>query len=87
VTWRVPFSRGRSRAHRGLHGDPLAGGGDGLHPKGRSNAEDGSRATILFRDAKSPRPGRPYGLAFLAEGLAWRGDPARRWPHYRRGWK
>ena len=50
-----------SRAHRGLHGRSLAGGGDGLHPpparlvragQGWSAAEDGSRAAILFRDAK-----------------------------------
>ena len=29
----------------------------------------------------------PYGFAFLAEGLALRGDRARRWPHCGRDWK
>src|SRR5271166_6212495 len=29
----------------------------------------------------------PYGLAFLAEGLARRGDRARHWPHCGRDWK
>jgi hypothetical protein len=50
----VPFlAGGFGRADRGLHGDLLAGGGDGLHPQG-SAAEDGSGPTILLRDAKPP---------------------------------
>jgi hypothetical protein len=32
----------------GLHGDPLAGGADGLHPQGRSRAEDGAGQPFCF---------------------------------------
>ena len=63
VPWRVPFCRRISRADRGLHGDPLAGGGDGLHPRvptrpvawgGHGPEQSGGwrRAAILLRDAK-----------------------------------
>ena len=49
VPWRVPFCRRISRADRGLHGDPLAGGGDGLHPRrGRRRAEDGAGQLFCF---------------------------------------
>ena len=44
----VPFCRGSGRALRGLHGDPLAGGGAGLHPQGRSAAEDGAGRPFCF---------------------------------------
>jgi hypothetical protein len=42
------------RAHRGLHGDLLPEAGDGLHPQGRSAAEDG--AGQLFCFAMQSRP-------------------------------
>jgi hypothetical protein len=44
---------GMGRAHRGLHGDPFAGGGDGFGPvRAGAHAEDGSGKIILLRDAK-----------------------------------
>ena len=53
VSWRVPFCRRIGRAHRGLHGDPLAGGGDGLSATpcgvaGAERAEDGAGQLFCF---------------------------------------
>ena len=63
VVWHGGRLSGRriSRAYRGLHGDPLAGGEDGLHPPGsprdlsrgvgawgRSRAEDGAGQLFCF---------------------------------------
>jgi hypothetical protein len=60
---------GIGRARRGLHGDPLAGGGDGLHPQGRSAAEDG--AGQLFCFAMQSRDGR----VFVGRRVVWIGHP------------
>ena len=49
-----------------VHGGALVGQG----------AADEAIARIREGVTKSTRLGRPYGLAFLAEGLAWRGDRA-----------
>jgi tetratricopeptide (TPR) repeat protein len=56
----LPFQPGM------VHGAALVGQG----------AAEEAIARIREGVTKSTGPGRPYGLAFLAEGLAWRGDRA-----------
>src|ERR1700730_535202 len=56
----LPFEPGM------VHGAALVG--QGAAEEGIARIREGIR--------KSPRPGRPYGLAFLAEGLALHGDRA-----------
>jgi predicted ATPase len=56
----LPFQPGM------VHGATLVG----------QRAAEEAIARIREGVTKSTGPGRPYGLAFLAEGLAWRGDRA-----------
>ena len=45
---------GSAGADRGLYGDPLVGGADGLHPWGTEQSGGWRRAAILLGDAKPP---------------------------------
>src|SRR5436190_12984883 len=67
----LPFQPGM------VHGAALVG----------QSAPEEAIAHIREGVTKSTGPGRPYGLAFLAERRAGTAIGRRRWPHYRRGWK
>jgi hypothetical protein len=44
------------RAHRGLRGDHLTASGTDLHPKGRSEAEDGGARLFCFAMQRREAP-------------------------------